>query len=74
MTRMILSLGDQDKSWLEQKAHREGVSMAEVVRQAVRRMQRAEEESLDQVLAATRGLWRKGDGLRYQRSVRREWK
>jgi hypothetical protein len=74
MTRMILSLEDQDKSWLERKAREEGVSMAEVVRQAVRRMQHAEEESLDQVLAATRGLWRKGDGLRYQRAVRREWK
>lgn len=74
MTRMILSLEDQDKSWLERKAREEGVSMAEIVRQAVRRMQHAEEESLDQVLAATRGLWRKGDGLRYQRAVRREWK
>jgi hypothetical protein len=71
---MILSLEDQDKAWLERKAREEGVSMAEVVRQAVRRMQHAEEESLDQVLAATRGLWHKGDGLRYQRAVRREWK
>ena len=72
MTRMILNREDRDKSWLERKARQEEVSTAEVVRQTVRRMQYAEEESLDQVLAATRGVWRKGDGLRCQRSVRRE--
>ena len=71
---MILSLEDQDKSWLERKARQEGVSMAEIVRLAVRSMKQAEEESLDQLLAATRGVWRKGDGLRYQRAVRRDWR
>ena len=74
MIRMILSLEDQDKSWLERKARQEGVSMAEIVRLAVRSMKQAEEESLDQLLAATRGVWRKGDGLRYQRAVRRDWR
>ena len=74
MTRTIISLEEQDKSWLERRARETGVPMAEVIREAIRRMQRAEDESFDQVLAATRGLWRKGDGLRYQRKLRREWK
>ncbi len=74
MTRTIISLPEQDKSWLERKAREAGVPMAEIIRQAIRRMQRAEEESLDQLLKSTRGVWRKGDGLRYQRKIRQEWK
>lgn len=74
MTRMILSLESQEKSWLERRSREMGVSMAEIVRLAVRRMRHAEEESLDQVLKATSGIWRRGDGLRYQRKIRREWK
>ena len=74
MTRIIISLEEQDKSWLERKAREAGVPMAEVVRQAIRRMQLAEDETLDQVLESTRGLWRKGDGLRYQQKLRGEWK
>ncbi len=74
MTRMILSLEDRDKSWLERKSAEMGVSMAEVVRLAVRRMRHAEDESLEKLLESTRGVWRRGDGLRYQRKVRGEWK
>jgi hypothetical protein len=74
MTRMVLSLEDREKAWLERKSRESGESMAEIVRQAIRQRQQAEEESLDQALAATRGLWKRGDGLRYQRKVRSEWK
>ena len=74
MTRMILSLEEQDKSWLERKSGEMGVSMAEMVRTAVRRLRSSEEESLDKLLKATRGVWRGVDGLRYQRKLRREWK
>ncbi len=74
MTRTIISLPEQDKSWLERKAREAGVPMAEIIHQAIRRMQQAEEESLDQLLMSTRGVWRKGDGLRYQRKIRQEWK
>ena len=74
MTRMILSLEDQDKSWLERQAAQQGVSMAEVVRSAIRSQRKNEEEPLEKLLAKTRGVWRSGDGLRYQRRVRTEWK
>ena len=74
MTRMILSIEEQDKSWLEKKAREEGVSMAELVREALRRMRKVDQATLDQALKATRGIWRDGDGLRYQRRLRREWK
>jgi hypothetical protein len=73
MTRMIVSLEEKDKSWLDRQAVKAGLSRAEIVRQAVRRMQHDEEETFDQLLDATRGIWRGGDGLRYQRKARREW-
>lgn len=73
MTRMIVSLGEQEKSWFERRSRETGSSIAEIVRQAVRQMQKTEEQSLDEALEATRGLWRRGDGLRYQRKIRREW-
>jgi len=71
---MILSIEEQDKSWLEKRAREEGVSMAELVREALRRMRKGDQASLDQALKATQGIWRDGDGLRYQRRLRREWK
>jgi len=47
--------------------------MAEVVRRAIRRMRDQEKTSVDDLLRQTRGVWRKGDGLAYQRRLRREW-
>ena len=74
MTRTIISLDDEDKAWVERKAEAAGVPMAEVVREAIRRMRRQEGVSFDRVLERTSGLWRKGDGLAYQRRLRREWR
>jgi hypothetical protein len=70
---MILSIEDQDKMWLEKKAREKNVSMAELIREAVRKMRKGEQTTLEQALKTTQGIWRDGDGLRYQRRVRREW-
>jgi len=71
---MIISLSEGEKSWLKRRSDETGQSMAEIVRRAVQRLQNDDQQSLDEILAQTRGLWRKGDGLRYQREMRREWK
>jgi hypothetical protein len=47
--------------------------MAEVVRQSIQRMKKTDQKSFDELLKATSGAWRGGDGLRYQRKIRREW-
>ncbi len=73
MVRTIISLDPEEKSWLDRKAQQTGVPMTELVRQAVRRMRRDEDASVDRLLEQTRGLWRRGDGLSYQRRLRREW-
>jgi len=74
MTRTIISLAEQDKAWLERRAAAEGVPMTAVVREAIRRLRQQEELSFEELLRRTSGLWRKGDGLAYQRRVRKEWR
>jgi Ribbon-helix-helix protein, copG family len=68
MIRMPISLDDDDKRWLEQRAREAGTSMSEVIRQSIRYSRQVE------LLAATKGSWRKGDGLLYQRRIRKEWR
>jgi hypothetical protein len=74
MTRMLISLEENDRHWLEQRARETGVPMSEVVRQAIRLAQENSQKSMTDLLASTQGLWRQGDGLRYQRRIRREWR
>jgi hypothetical protein len=74
MTRMLISLEENDRIWLEQQARQTGVPMSEVVRQAIRRAQESGQKPMKDLLASTKGIWRQGDGLRYQRRVRKEWR
>jgi hypothetical protein len=32
------------------------------------------QKPMKELLASTKGLWRRGDGLRYQRRIRKEWR
>jgi hypothetical protein len=74
MTRTIISLDPDDKSWLDKRAAATGKTMTEIVREAVRRMRKEEESAFGDLLNETRGLWRSGDGLAYQRRLRKEWR
>jgi len=74
MTRTIISLEPEEKEWLERTAQAQGVSMARLIREAIRRLHQQEDVSLDDLLNQTRGLWRQGDGLAYQRRLRKEWR
>jgi hypothetical protein len=74
MTRMLISLEENDRRWLEQKAQETGVPMSEVVRRAIRQAQENGQKPMKELLGSTAGLWRKGDGLRYQRRIRNEWR
>jgi hypothetical protein len=74
MTRLLISLEDNDRRWLEQRSRETGVPMSEVVRQAIRQAQENSRKPMKDLLASTQGLWRKGDGLRYQWRIRKEWR
>ncbi|MGI5863973.1 MAG: ribbon-helix-helix protein, CopG family [Myxococcales bacterium] len=76
MIRTLVSLDEEDKAWLDRRAAAEGVPMTELIRRAVRLLRAHEEPpaaSLDELLDKTKGLWRRGDGLEYQRASRDEW-
>jgi hypothetical protein len=74
MTRMLISLEDNDRRWLEQKSQEIGVPMSEVVRRAIRQAQENGQKPMKDLLASTQGLWRHGDGLRYQQRIRKDWR
>lgn len=76
MVRTVVSLEDDDKRWLDERAQKEGVPMTELIRRAVRLLRqqsRRERPELSELLERTAGLWRHGDGLKYQEKTRREW-
>lgn len=73
MTRMVISLDEKDKAWLEQESRKSGKSMAELVRAAISEKRTAEQKSFKELLEATSGTWTQGDGLEYQLKIRAEW-
>ncbi|SFK82808.1 CopG family transcriptional regulator [Methylocapsa palsarum] len=77
MPRTIISLSESEKLWLTQKARAEQVPMTEIVRRALalyrREAHEPQEPGFEDLLDLTRGLWRKGEGLAYQRQIRDEW-
>jgi hypothetical protein len=76
MVRTVVSLEAVDKAWLDRKAAQEKISMAELIRRAIRLYQRQSEvgtQPIQQLLEATSGIWQGDDGLTYQRRMREEW-
>jgi hypothetical protein len=72
--RTIITISDEDKTWLQSYSQAHGISIAEAVRQGVQRLRLAEKQELYQTLVkSTQGIWKKGDGLKYQETVRSEW-
>lgn len=74
--RTVIALEEEDKAWLDRESARRGMSMAQLIRTALRALRQAtppERPSFDEILESTRGLWSGGDGLDYQRRVRDEW-
>lgn len=66
MIRTAISLDESDKRWLDQQATFHHVSMAEVVRQAIRALRVTRETSEEEyllLLASTAGILR-NDGTR----------
>lgn len=77
MIRTLVNLEPEDKAWIDQTAKLEHVSIAEVIRRAVHdyrlRMEKRNSPDFNELLQQTRKIWRKGDGLKYQKEIRDEW-
>ena len=75
MVRTVVSLGEEDKKWLDERASKDGVPMTEVVRRAVRRLRYEEgaAEAFAELLESTRGIGTGEDGMVVQKRLRNEW-
>ena len=72
--RTIITLPDEDKIWLENYSKAYHISLAEAVRQGIKRLREAEAKNTYNILVKnTRGVWTKGDALSYQKNIRSEW-
>ncbi|PYS34408.1 MAG: CopG family transcriptional regulator [Acidobacteria bacterium] len=76
MIRTVISLDEESKEWLDQQAREENISAAELIRTAVRKYREEKKREaipLNDLLKQTTGMWKAGDGLTYQRRLRKEW-
>ena len=76
MIRTLISLDAGDKAWLDRKARQERTPMTRLVRRAIQRLRKESESNpsrFDVLLRETSGIWKPGEGLAYQRRLRREW-
>ena len=72
--RIIITIPEEDKRWLESYSSLHRVSVAEAIRQGIRRLKEAElYENYQTLVQNTKGIWKKGDGLTYQKKMRAEW-
>ncbi len=75
MLRTIISIDETDKKWIDQKAAKEKKTMTEIIRQAIQfyrdsELKRIEFEKLTE---KTKGIWKNGDGLKYEKAIRKDW-
>jgi len=72
--RTIITISDDDKLWLESYSRAHNVSMAEAVRRGIFILKESSGKMTYQtLLKKTKGIWGKGDGLKYQDKMRDEW-
>ncbi len=73
--RTIITLSEEDKRWLESYSSAHQISVAEAIRQGIRRLKDSEfKDTYQSHVKNTRGIWKKGDGLKYQKKIRSEWR
>ncbi len=72
--RTIVTISDEDKTWLEGYSKAHNVSVAEGIRQGIKRLRETHEsETYHRLVEKTRSIWNQGDGLEYQMNIRSEW-
>ena len=72
--RTIISISDMEKRWLMNYAKTHGTSMAEAVRRGIACLKASQSSaSYKKMVNQTKGIWIKGDGLKYQEQLRSEW-
>lgn len=72
--RTIITISDIEKRWLMNYTKIHGISMAEAIRRGIACLKTSKSsDSYLRMVNQTKGIWLKGDGLRYQEKLRSEW-
>ena len=72
--RTIITLSEKDKKWLESYSSLHHMSVAEAIRRGIKKLKEAEYyETYQSLVLNSKGLWKRGDGLAYQKQMRAEW-
>lgn len=77
MIRTVVSLEPEEKTWVDQQAAKEHVSMATIIRDAIhhyrQELETEKRPSFTELLKQTQGITEMDDGLQYQINIRNEW-
>ena len=72
--RLIITIPDEDKLWLEGYSKVHKISVAEAIRQGIGQLKRSQRHrTYRKIVESTSGIWKKSDGLAYQLKMRAEW-
>jgi hypothetical protein len=72
--RIVITIADEDKNWLDGYAKVHKISVAEAIRQGVNQLKQGQrQKTYQKLLKSTYGIWRKGSGLAHQQKMRVEW-
>jgi hypothetical protein len=72
--RIIITIPDEDKLWLDGYARERKISVAEAVSQGIGLLKKRQRQNIYQkMVEITGGIWKKGNGLAYQQEMRGDW-
>jgi len=72
--RIIITIPDEDKLWLEGYSKVHQISVAEAIRQGIDQLKKNQRhQTYQKLVESTSGIWKKGNGLAYQEKMRAEW-
>ncbi len=73
--RTIITISDTEKRWLMSYTKTHKISMAEAIRRGIACLKASQSSaSYLKIVNDTKGIWSKGDGLKFQERLRSEWK
>lgn len=72
--RTIITISDMEKRWLTNYTKTHNISMAEAIRRGIACLKASHSSaSYLKLVNDTKGIWSKGDGLKFQERLRAEW-
>ena len=72
--RTIITISDLQKRWLMNYTKTHRISMAEAFRRGITCLKASHSSaSYRKIVDGTKGIWSKGDGLKFQEKLRSEW-